>query len=288
MTLSESGHSTAEVSLAGLLRGGATRAAPRELNLEALIDLVARGGWPAYRDLPLVDARRAVRDYLEQIRRTDVSALDGTRRDPGRIGATLMSFARHIGTPAPLTQIADDVSGGTRVSDDTVGEYIRALERLSVVEHVPAWNVHLRSRRTLRTTPVRQFVDPSLAVAALGAGPAELRADLNYFGFLFESLAIRDLRVYAQPLDGEVFFYRDSDGREIDAIVDAGAAWGAFEIKLGARQVDEAAKRLLKIVEDIDTSRRGEPSVLGVITGGGFGYVRPDGVHVIPLDSLAP
>ncbi len=158
-----------------------------------------------------------------------------------------------------------------------------------VIEDQPAWAPHVCSRANLRTSPKRHFVDPSLAVAALGAGPDRLLADLNLLGLLFESLVIRDLRVLAQPLDGRVFHYRDNYGVEADAVVQlADGRWGAFEVKLGAGLVDEGAKALLRFRESIDTRRSGEPSVLGVIAGTGFGYVRPDGIAVVPIGSLAP
>jgi uncharacterized protein len=288
MSLFEMGRSSGQVSLRALLDGAASRSEGGPLMLDELVDAAIRGGWPALRDLALDAAALRVRDYLDQIVRTDVVAGDGVRRDPVRVSAVVSSLARNVGTPAPLTRIAADVSGGAAVTDDTVAEYIHALERLMVVEQVPAWNTHLRSRRRLRTTPIRQFVDPSLAVAALRAGEAALRSDLQFFGFVFESMVIRDLRVYAQPLGGEVFSYRDSASREVDAVVDLGDRWAAFEVKLGAGQVDAAARQLLAVAEDVAAGPGGPAALLGVITGGGYGYVRHDGVHVIPIVALGP
>jgi predicted AAA+ superfamily ATPase len=177
---------------------------------------------------------------------------------------------------------------GTTVSDDTVSGYLAALTRLMVIEDQPAWNTHLRSSHALRTTPTRHFTDPSLAVAALRATPSALLKDLNTFGLLFESMVVRDLRVYAQPFDGEIFHYRDQSGLEVDAIVEAGDHWAGFEVKLGPGQVDHAAESLLQFAKRVDTSRRGEPALLGVIVGSGYGYVRPDGIHVIPVGALGP
>ena len=174
------------------------------------------------------------------------------------------------------------------MTDDTVSEYLTALTRLMVVEDQPAWNTHLRSSHRLRTTPTRHFTDPSLAVAALRANATTLLNDLNAFGLLFESLVIRDLRVYAQPLDGEIFHYRDQSGLEVDAIVDTGDEWAAFEVKLGAGQVDQAAQNLSRFAGRVDTAKRGEPALLGVIVGSGYGYVRNDGIHVIPVGALGP
>jgi predicted AAA+ superfamily ATPase len=284
MTLSEVGRSTREVSLAGLMRGEPTRSPDPGLTIHDLIDEVVMGGWPGIRHLAVRDAARAVRDYLDQIRRTDIQAVDGVTRDPERVQAVFRSLARNVATQAALTKIAADA----RTVDDTVASYLTALSRLMIVEDQPAWNTHLRSSHRLRTTPTRHFVDPSLAVAALRTSPTALLDDLEYFGFVFESLVVRDLRVYAQALDGEVLHYRDQSGLEVDAIIDARDRWGAFEVKLGTGQVETAAQNLAKFAARIDTSKRGEPAVLGVIVGSGFGYVRPDGIHVIPIGALAP
>jgi predicted AAA+ superfamily ATPase len=289
MTLAELGRSTAAISLAALLGGDASRSPDLGLTVHDLIDEVVRGGWPGIRELPVSDAARALRDYLDRIRRTDIEAVDGVRRDPARVQAMLRSVARNVGTQAALTRIAADAATpGTTVTDDTIAEYLTALTRLMVVEDQPAWNTHLRSSHRLRTTPTRHFTDPSLAVAALRASPSELLADLNAFGLLFESMVIRDLRVYAQPHDGEVFHYRDQSGLEVDAIIDTGDQWAAFEVKLGAGQVEQAAQTLIRFSQRVDTEKRGEPVLLGVIVGTGYGYVRDDGVHVIPVGALGP
>ena len=166
--------------------------------------------------------------------------------------------------------------------------YAHHIERLMVLENQPAWNTHLRSSHRLRTTPKRHLVDPSLAAAALRATDASLKADLNTFGLLFESMVVRDLRVYAQRLGGEVFHYRDQTGLEVDAVIDTGDRWAAFEIKLGVGQIDRAARQLLTFSERVDTSRRGAPTCLGVIVGSGLGFTRPDGVRVIPVGALGP
>jgi predicted AAA+ superfamily ATPase len=186
--------------------------------------------------------------------------------------------------------LAGDAGGGDGPLDrHTVAEYLNILERLMIVEDQPAWSAHLRSRANLRMSPKRHFVDPSLAVAALGAGPERLLQDLNLLGLLFESLVVRDLRVLAQPLGGQVLHYRDDYGVEADAIVQlADGRWAAFEIKLGAGLVDEGVDALLRFRAAIDTRKSGEPAVLAVIAGTGFGYTRPDGIAVIPVGALAP
>lgn len=289
MSLIELGKSSGTISIAQLFDGEAAGSADPGLSLDDLIAEVVRGGWPGNRLMPVRDAARANRDYLDRIRRTDIRTVDGVRRDPERVGAVMRSLARAVATTTSLTTIAKESSGaGRQMADDTVGNYLSALTRLMVVEDQPAWNTHLRSSHQLRRSPKRHFVDPSLAAAGLRATEASLKADLNTFGFLFESLAIRDLRVYAQPLDGVVYHYRDQANLEVDAIVDTGDRWAAFEIKLGIGQIDQAAANLLEFSRRVDTTKRGEPSVLGVIVGSGLGFVRPDGIHVIPIAALGP
>jgi len=291
MSLFEAGTSTGTVSLADALKGAPTATADPGVTVRDLVEEVARGGWPGLRALAVADAAQAARDYLEQISRTDISTVDGVRRDPTRVLSVLRSLARHTATQATLRSLAQDSEAPARAgvaSYETVSSYLVALERLMIVENVPAWNTHLRSSHQLRTSPTRHFVDPSLAVAALRATPDTLFADLNFFGLLFESLVVRDLRVYAQALDGAVYHYRDQTGLEVDAIVDTGERWGAFEVKLGTHRVDEAAAHLATFAARIDTTRRGPAAILAVIVGTGYGYVRPDGIHVIPIGALGP
>lgn len=290
MTLFETGHTNGAISLAALLAGEPPRSDDPGLSVRDLTERIAAGGWPAQHGRRVADAARAARDYLEQIRQVDVSRVAGSRRDPANVERLLRSLARNTSTEAAVTVLAADAGGGDGPLDrHTVAEYLNILDRLMVIEDQPAWAPHLRSRASLRTSPKRHFVDPSLAVAALGAGPERLLQDLNLLGLLFESLVIRDLRVLAQPLDGQVLHYRDSYGLEVDVVVQlAEGRWGAFEIKLGAGLVDEGAEALLRFRAAIDTRKSGEPAVLGVIAGTGFGYMRPDGVAVIPVGSLAP
>ena len=288
MSLSEAGRSSDQVSLAELMAGGATEATDPGLSLHDLIDEVSRGGWPGFRELDLVQARREVRDYLDEVRRVDINRVDGISRDPERVGRLLRSLARNVATRAPATTLAADTAGpGATVSDDTVRSYLAALTRLMIVEDQPSWTPHLRSRVDLRTTPARHFVDPSLAVAALGATPEQLLRDLELFGLLFESLVIRDLRIYAQTFDGHVKQYRDNKDLEVDAIVQTNdGRWAAFEVKLGPGRVQQGADSLEKFHAKVDTTQHGEPAVLGVIVGSGYGYVRSDGIHVIPIGAL--
>jgi predicted AAA+ superfamily ATPase len=288
MTLVESGAGTGGVSLAALLEGMPPSCADPGLALGDLAELVCRGGWPAQLERPLAAACRSARDYLEQVRQVDVQRVDGRRRDPQRLGALLRSLARNVATEVALTTLAADGGGADGPLDPrTVGDHLRALERLMVLEHQPAWRPHLRSKAALRQAPRRHFCDPSLAVAALGASPERLLRDLEWLGLLFESLVIRDLRVLAQALDGEVFHYRDNYGVEVDAIVQRrDGRWGAIEIKLGQGQVEAAAAGLLRFRHQIDTRRTGEPAFLAVVCGTGYGYRRADGIAVVPAGAL--
>jgi predicted AAA+ superfamily ATPase len=292
MSLFESGQSTGMISLAALLDGEPARAASTPLTVAALTDRLCVGGWPAFQQLHSEDARRAVTDYLDEIRRTDVSRIErGRRHDPERVGRLLASFARNVSTSAGVANLAADTGGAEGpLTRETVYEYLYALERLMIIEDQPAWAPHLRSRSRARTAAKRHFVDPSLAVAALGASPARLLKDLNLLGFLYESLVIRDLRIYAQTVDATVFHYRDNTDLEIDAVVEArDGRWAAFEVKLGGDdRIDAGAANLRRFAKRVDTKKIGEAAVLGVITATGYGYVRDDGVAVIPIGTLGP
>ena len=286
MSLFEAGVSTGGVPLSRLLEGEPAEAPDPGLTVEALAEEVARGGWPATRDLDERAAREATRDYLDQIRRTDINSVDGKRRDPEKLNLLLRSLARNVATHVAVSTLVADVG----IKEHTAAEYLDALVRLFVVENQPAWAPHLRSRYQLRKADKRHFVDPSLAVATLRTSSKALLNDLNTLGFLFESLVVRDLRIYSQPLEGEVKQFRNSAGQEVDAIVTtADGAWAAFEIKLGGEAaIDEGAKSLQRFNEQIDTGKCGEPAALGVIVAKGFGYTRPDGVQVIPIGALGP
>jgi predicted AAA+ superfamily ATPase len=200
----------------------------------------------------------------------------------------LQSLARNISTEATITSLAKDTAGSdTSVTDETIVEYLDALDRLMTVEQLPAWSPHIRSADTLRKAPKHHFVDPSLAIGALGLSEEKLLADLNYFGFLFESLVIRDLRIYAEVCDGKVYHYRDSRSLEIDAIVEyPDNTWAAFEVKMGFNAQDEAASNLLTFAEKIDQDKMGKPAALTVISANGFACRRKDGVNVVPLSVL--
>jgi predicted AAA+ superfamily ATPase len=290
MTLWENGTSSGTISLGDLLAKEPVSAPDPGLTVPDLAREIAIGGWPGFRGLPVEPALRAVRDYLEEIRRVDVGRVEDKRRDPIKVGQLLRSLARNVATYAAATTLSRDTGGADGpMKDDTIREYLEALGRLMVVEDQPAWAPHLRSKYVLRSAPKRHFVDPSLAVAALRSTPTRLLDDLKLLGFLFESLVVRDLRVYGQATDARVLQYRDSNDLEIDAIVEAGdGRWAAFEIKLGSNQVEQAAANLRRFATQIDTERCGEPATLGVIVGTGYGYTREDRVKVIPIGALRP
>ena len=290
MTLLEIGAGQGGVSLAALLEGEPSSCADPGLAVADLAELVCRGGWPAQVGRPLAATSRAARDYLEQVRQVDVQRVDGRRRDPQRLGTLLRSLARNVATEVSLTTLAADAGGADGPLDPrTVADHLQALERLMVLENQPAWRPHLRSKAALRQAPRRHFCDPSLAVAALGGSPDRLLKDLEWLGLLFESLVIRDLRVLAQALDGEVFHYRDNYGVEVDAIVQLrNGRWGAIEIKLGQGQVEAAASSLLRFRSQLDIGRTGEPAFLAVVCGSGYGYRRADGISVVPVGALGP
>lgn len=289
MSLFESGESTGDMSLADLMTGHRPQSAATPLRTADIADLVVRGGWPLNLGLSVTDAAQANADYVTNICEVDVSRMDETRRDPFRVRRFLQAVARNVATEVSITTLVADVDEHGTLARSTAYDYLPALRRLMVIESQPPWSVHLRSRARLRKAEKMHLVDPSLAAAVLGALPERLLADLQYFGLLFESLVVRDVRVHSEPLAASVHHYRDSDGLEVDIVVQTPAGpWGAFEVKLGVSQVDAAAAHLLAFASKVDTAKSGPPAVLGVITATGFGYTRPDGVVVIPIGSFGP
>ena len=290
MTLTEAGYAPGGVSLAGVLRGEPVRAADPGMSVRRIVELVSVGGWPGNLGLDVAAAQRLLRGYIGEICRAEVQRVDGVRRDPQTVMRLMRSLARNVATPAAIRLLRADVNGADgNLKEETVASYLDALSRLMIVEDLPAWAPALRSRTRLRAAAVRHFVDPSLAVAALRATPARLLGDLNWLGFLFENLVVRDLRVYAQALDAQVFAYRDESGLEADAVIEMpDGRWAAFEVKLGLADVDTAAAHLIKLKSRVDTAATGEPLALSIITGSGYAYVRDDGVAVIPIGALGP
>lgn len=292
MSLAEQGTSTQEVSLAALLSGEPAKARRTGRGVPDAVDAICRGGWPGFEaDVPSHDVIDAMQNYLDDIARTDIRQVDGVARDPVRVRALLHSLARNVSTAASLKKLAAETSADAPLGRHSVRAYLDALERLHVLEPLKAWPTHLRSRSPLLTSSKHHFTDPSLAVAALRADPQRLLADPETLGLLFESLVIRDLRVYAQASGARVFAFSDTAGTEADAIVDGGyARWIAVEVKLGGNeQIEQAARSLLAVQRKVDETKMGLAAKLVVVTAAdGFSYERPDGVSVVPLFALGP
>lgn len=293
MSLFESGHSTGEVSLAALLDGEDQTAKLTAMTIPGLIERIVVGGWPVQLNKSERAARRWLAGYLSQIVEVDIPALGTIRRAPDRLRRTLASLGRSVGTSVKISALGADIAGadGDSPMRATINSYLDALDRLKLTENSPAWKPHMRSRIELREAPVRYFIDPSLGTAALRVDSKRLLADIEAAGLHFEALVMRDLRIYAQPLDGMVYSWRDSHGRkEVDAIIETPDGWAAFEVKLTGDQsvIDHAASNLLDFAESVDTDRHGKPSALVVVTATGGGGKRADGVHVVPISALGP
>lgn len=291
MSLWESGDSTGAVSLRQLFDTPETIAANNETNLRQMAFLTCRGGWPLASSLSGNIALDQAFDYYDAVVNSDIRQADGVNRDVARVKRLMRSYARHQGTQASLAQISRDMktNDNSTLEEDTIYSYINALRRIFVVEDMPAWNPNLRSKTAIRSTDTRYFVDPSIATAALGLGPDDLMNDLETFGLLFETLCVRDLRVFAQALDGEVFHYRDKTGLECDAVVHLrNGSYGLIEIKLGGdKLIADGASTLLSLASKIDTTKMKSPSFLLLLTAtGSFAYRREDGIYVVPLACL--
>jgi len=288
MSLLETGESTGEVSLAALLEGAAVGARRPDAGFRDVLEALCRGGWPRLLGRSTTEAELFLDNYVAELCRTDVRSVDGVARDPGGVARLVASIARNVATTASFSKLAAETAGDRPLNRTTASEYLRSLERLFVVEDAPAWRTHLRSRAILQSSPKRHFVDPSLAVSALGTTPDRLLADLEAFGFLFESLVVRDLRIYSQASQAPVYHYRDSDKLEVDVIVEArDGRWLAAEVKLGGDEgIEQAARSLLRLRAKVDDSRMPAPSKLLIITAAGYGYDRPDGTTVLPLTAL--
>ncbi len=291
MSLYESGDSTGEVSLKDLFDGAAEIDGASELDIDRLAFLVCRGGWPQAVDMRDEIALDQAMDYYDAVVRSDINRADGVQKNSKKVHRLMRSYARNQGSQIPNTVLAQDVSANDEVSmsDETVAAYVSALRKIFVVEDMPAWNPNLRFRTAIRSSDTRYYIDPSIAAAALGIGPNDLVNDLKTFGFLFETLCIRDLRVFADSLNGEVYHYRDRDGQECDAVAHLGnGKYGLIEIKLGGdRLIEEGAKSLKAMEAKIDTDKMNAPSFLMVLTGtGDYAYRRQDGVYVVPIGCL--
>ncbi|WP_415931137.1 ATP-binding protein [Zhenpiania hominis] len=291
MSLYESGDSTGDVSLKELFNGNDRIDGETNITIERLAFLACRGGWPQAVDMREEIALDQAMDYFDAVVRSDINRADNVQKNPEKVRRLMRSYARNQGSQVPNTVLAQDVSANDdeSISDDTVASYLNALRRIFVVEDMPAWNPNLRSKTAIRSSDTRYYVDPSIATAALGIGPNDLINDLQTFGFIFETLCIRDLRVFTDALNGQVYHYRDKDGQECDAVVHLrNGQYGLIEIKLGGdKLIEEGANSLKSMESKIDTDKMKAPSFLMVLTGlGDYPYRRKDGVYVVPIGCL--
>ena len=291
MSLYESGDSTGQVSLKDLFDGNREIDGESRLSMDRLAFLVCRGGWPQAVDMPEEIALEQAMDYCDAVIRSDINRADNVQKNPERVRRLMRSYARNQGGQVPNTVLAQDIAANdeTPINEETVASYVNALRKIFVVEDMPAWNPNLRSKTAIRSSDTRYYVDPSIAAATLGIGPNDLINDLKTFGFLFETLCIRDIRVFADALNGAVYHYRDKEGQECDAVVHLrNGKYGLIEIKLGGdRLIEEGAKSLKSMESKLDTEKMNAPSFLMVLTGtGDYAYRRHDGVFVVPIGCL--
>ena len=290
MTLYESGDSTGDVSLASLFESQPISGCS-DLDLDRLTFLICRGGWPESVNMDDDVALDQAFDYIDAVIRNDMSRVDNIRRDPQKVRMLLRSYARNQGTQISQASISADISSNDTegVSEETVSEYLQALRKLYVIEDMKAWNPNLRSKTAIRTSDTRYFVDPSLAAASLRIGPQDLINNLNTTGFFFEALAVRDLRVYAESLDGDVYHYKDNLDNECDVVIHLrDGRYALLEVKLGGeRLIDEGVKTLKDVLRRIDTDKMGKPAFMAIITGTErYAYRRDDGIIILPLGAL--
>ena len=291
MSLFESGDSTGEVSLNQLFGNPSVIDGMNNLSIEKLAFLICRGGWPYAVGMKEKPALLQAEDYYEAVIKSDINRADGVSKNPERVKRLMRSFARNQGTQISNTMLRDDIiSNDTEsLNEDTIASYINALKNIFVVEDMPAWNPNLRSKTSIRTSDTRYYVDPSIAVAALGIGPKDLTNDLNTMGLLFETLCVRDLRVYAESIGGNVLHYRDKSGLECDTVIHLkNGRYGLVEIKLGGKKfIEDAAENLKSLSNKIDTSKMPAPSFLMIVIGiGEFAYKREDGIFIVPIGCL--
>lgn len=292
MSLWESGESTGEVSLGELFSNPEKVDGSNSLTMEDVAFAICRGGWPKSLNKKTQKAAlRQATEYFEAITRSDISRVDGVARDEHRAKRLMRSYARLQGAMAGIPTIVADMKTNEPegMSDETVVSYVKALKKIFVIEDMPAWNPNLRSKTAIRTSETRYFVDPSVAIAALGLGPNDLLSDLETMGLFFETLCVRDLRVYADANDGEVFHYRDKNGLECDAVVHLrNGNYGLVEVKLGGEtRIEEGVANLTSLADMIDTTKMKRPSFMMVLTAiGQYAYMRSDGVMVVPIGCL--
>ena len=288
MSLFESSESNGSVSLSSLFNGEDADGTS-SLTLEELAFALVRGGWPASVADNGDGALSHARNYVDSVVNYDISRIDDVEKNPAKVFNLLQSLARNTSSTAKLKTIMDDMSSGddAGISDKTLSSYMNALKRIFVTEDLPAWSPRMRSRTALRTSVKRHFTDPSIAAAVLRASPESLFKDFNTFGLLFESLVLRDLRIYAQANDGRAFHFRDKHDLEADIIIELyDGRWGAIEVKMGSKEIDKAVENLIELKGKIDVDMMGEPSFMAVVTNTEYAHPCKDGVQIVPIGCL--
>ena len=291
MTLFESGDSTGEVSLKELFEGNLDVDGSSNIDIDRLAFLICRGGWPKAIGMRDEIALDQAFDYVDAVIHSDINRADNIQKNPDKVRRLMRSYARNQGTQIANTELAKDIQGNDEASlnEETIATYIDALKKIFVIEDMQAWNPNLRSKTAIRSSDTRYYIDPSIAAASLGIGPIDLINDLKTFGFLFETLCVRDLRVFSDALNGKVYHYRDKNGQECDAVVHLrNGKYGLIEIKLGGEKlIEEGVETLKSMKSKIDTNKMNAPSFLMVLTGiGDYAYQRSDGVLVVPIGCL--
>ena len=291
MSLYESGESSGTISLKDLFDGKTPEVQQCELTIDDIAYFTCRGGWPWATLIPKNIALDQAFDYVDSVTKFDIQRVDKVKRSPERTILLLRSYARNISQQVSYATIRKDMlaNDANSLDEDTVADYIKALKKLFVIEDLTAWNPNLRSKAAIRTGDTRHFVDPSIGTAALGLGPKDLINDLDTFGLFFEDMAVRDLRVYAEALDGQLYHYRDSNGLECDTVLHRrNGSYALLEVKLGGEKpINDAAASMIELAGNIDTDKMPAPSFMAVITGVGmYAYQRQDGVYVIPIGCL--
>lgn len=288
MSLYESGDSNGTVSLTDIINGKDISGVS-SLDFNNLIDVMIRGGWPEALNITGENKYRIAKEYINSLLTEEIRGVDNVERNTSKMRAVLKSLSRNISTSVSKTTLLDDVKNEftSEISRPTLDDYLNVLEKLYILEYVPATNLNLRSKTPLRVSPKLELVDPSLAIATLNLNREDLIKDLNYSGFIFENLCMRDLKIYADSIDARLSYYRDKNDFEVDFILEtADGKWGAIEVKLGAGEIPSAVDNLTKFKEKIDTEKYGKPSFLLVLTGDEYSYKREDGIYVVSIGNL--
>ncbi len=288
MSLFESGESNGEVSLNDIINGKNIESVST-LDFDNLINAMIRGGWPESLNITGDNKYNVAKDYIKSLLNESITTIDGVERNVSKMNAVLKSISRNISTSTSKATILEDVKTEfvSEVSRPTLDAYLSTLEKLYILEYIPATNLNLRSKTPLRVSPKLELVDPSLVIAALNLTKEDLVNDLNFTGFIFENMCMRDLKIYADAIDASLFYYRDKNDFEVDCILKtANGSWGAIEIKLGAGEIPTAAENLNKFKDKVDTDKYGEPTFLMILTGSELSYVREDGIYVVSIGTL--